>query len=108
MDLFIFDYFYYFLTLYWVISITCLFFPNIISQKASKKKTFDKHIKNGKVINISHRGGSRENFENTFKAFEHSVKNCNAEILELDIQITKDKILVLNHDDNLKRTHGVE
>ncbi|XP_059511386.1 lysophospholipase D GDPD1 [Stegostoma tigrinum] len=56
---------------------------------------------------ISHRGGAGENLENTMAAFRHAVQ-LGTEMLELDCHITKDGQVVVSHDDNLKRTTGVD
>lgn len=41
-------------------------------------------------MHISHRGGSRENLENTMQAFKHAVA-LGTDMLEMDVCITKDK-----------------
>jgi glycerophosphoryl diester phosphodiesterase len=46
-------------------------------------------IKRNTVLHISHRGGSRENLENTIKAFDHAVK-LGTDVLEMDVCFTKD------------------
>lgn len=56
---------------------------------------------------IAHRGvfNNKDIPENSLKAFREAVKsNIN---VEFDVQITKDNILVVFHDDNLKRITGV-
>lgn len=62
----------------------------------------------GKPMICAHRGGASLNPENTLKAFKDVVKNYNVEILETDIWITKDNILVLNHDAHINRMSDVE
>ena len=56
---------------------------------------------------IAHRGvfNNKEVPENSVKAFSKAV-NLNIDV-EFDVQITKDNILVVFHDDNLKRMTGV-
>lgn len=51
----------------------------------------------------AHRGFSRAAPENTKYAFEAAMK-CNADYIELDVQLTKDEQLVVIHDDKLDRT----
>lgn len=55
---------------------------------------------------ISHRGGSAENLENTLTAFRHAQK-AGTDLLELDVQLTKDKKVVVSHDNTLLRSAGV-
>ncbi len=51
---------------------------------------------------IAHRGLYTENIpENSLGAFENAVKNNY--VIELDVQFTKDKEVVVFHDENLKR-----
>ena len=56
---------------------------------------------------IAHRG-IHDNIdipENTLQAFKKAVKNNIS--IELDVQLTKDNVLVIFHDDNLKRMTGI-
>ena len=54
----------------------------------------------------AHRGDSVTAPENTLKAFESAIEH-NADYIELDVQQTKDGIIVVMHDSNLKRTTGL-
>ena len=54
----------------------------------------------------AHRGASVKYPENTMSAFK-GAKELNRDWIELDVQQTKDKKLVVLHDSNLKRTTGV-
>lgn len=56
----------------------------------------------------AHRGGKTLNPENTFKAMDFSVENYNIDIIELDLCLTKDKYLILNHNSTLNSTTDVE
>jgi len=61
-----------------------------------------------RVLNIAHQGGEDEFPSNTMYAFEHSVK-AGADMLELDVGVTKDDKVVVMHDTTLDRTtngHG--
>lgn len=52
----------------------------------------------------SHRGASSSALENTWPAF---LKACELGVgIELDVQITKDGVVLVYHDDNLKRLSG--
>ena len=55
-------------------------------------------------IRIAHRGGMALYPENTLEAFHSSVENHNVEMLELDLQITKDSKVIVLHDDSIDRT----
>ena len=55
----------------------------------------------------AHRGYSAEAPENTIPAFEAAINNY-ADYVELDVQETKDGVVVVMHDSNTKRTTGVK
>lgn len=59
------------------------------------------------IINYAHRGASEYFPENTFRSFYAGLE-MGADGIETDIQRTKDGVLVLHHDDTLKRIVGVE
>ena len=70
---------------------------------------FHKYLKNKTPLAIAHRGGSNSGIENTMEAFENAI-NMGFKSLETDIQITKDKKLVVFHDlklDRLTNTRGL-
>ena len=54
----------------------------------------------------AHRGGARMAPENTISALEQAI-STGADMAEIDVQETRDKELILLHDDSLKRTAGV-
>ncbi len=54
----------------------------------------------------AHRGDSGHAPENTMSAISMAVEN-QADIIEIDVRQTKDGVFVLMHDENLKRTTGV-
>lgn len=86
---------------YILVSTFFFFFPNFLHKKKSQS------IKKTEFLVISHRGGSGENIENTITAFQHS-KNIGVDIIELDVHLTRDGIVVVSHDNNLKRSTGVD
>ena len=62
------------------------------------------HNPNSKyVVVASHRGDWRNYPENSIPAIE-SVIRMEADIVEIDIHMTSDSVLVLCHDDNVRRT----
>jgi hypothetical protein len=56
---------------------------------------------------MSHRGGSREYVENTMPAFRYSA-GIQVDLLEMDVQLTKDGQVVIFHDNTLERMCGVK
>lgn len=54
---------------------------------------------------IAHRGYKAKYPENTLSAFRAAI-NAGAHAVETDLHITKDEIIVLSHDANLKRCFG--
>jgi glycerophosphoryl diester phosphodiesterase len=46
----------------------------------------------------AHRGGGNLNPENTFKAIDYSFDNFHVDIIEIDVCLTKDDHLILNHN----------
>ncbi|XP_063157393.1 lysophospholipase D GDPD3 isoform X2 [Candoia aspera] len=58
-----------------------------------------------RCLHVSHRGGAGDQIENTLGAFKNAV-NQGTNLLELDCHITKDGVVVVSHDDNLKRETG--
>ena len=54
----------------------------------------------------AHRGSSKEAPENTMAAMEKAVKDL-ADFVEIDVQETKDGVVVLGHDTTLKRVAGI-
>ena len=55
---------------------------------------------------MAHRGLSADAPENTLYAFSDAI-SAGADFIELDVQQTRDGVLVVMHDSNLKRTTGV-
>lgn len=61
-------------------------------------------VKNNKRFIIAHRGASGTMIENTMPAYEKAVE-FGAKVLEIDVQVSKDKIAFAFHDMNLKRVN---
>ena len=59
------------------------------------------------VANVAHRGASAYAPENTLAAVREGI-NMDSDLIEVDVQRTKDGELVLIHDTNLARTTDVE
>lgn len=60
---------------------------------------------NNKILLIGHRGANKEAPENTLKSFKKAIE-LGADYIEFDIHITKDKEIVIMHDENTYRTTG--
>ena len=60
-----------------------------------------------RVANVAHRGASAYAPENTLAALR-KARSQGADIVEVDVQQTKDRKLVLMHDTTLRRTTNVE
>ncbi len=58
------------------------------------------------IIILAHRGGCGEGVENVLPTFEKSLA-AGIRAFELDLRISKDGKIVLQHDETLKRTAGV-
>jgi len=56
-----------------------------------------------RIIKIAHRGASAYEPENTLRAFEEAIR-LGADMIELDVRLSKDGELVVIHDDRLERT----
>ena len=89
-----------------------IFFVLIVINVIPPKKAIDVNpfiIGEGeKPLIAAHRGGKNLNPENTFKAMDYSIKNYNIDIIELDLCLTKDEYLILNHNLTLNKTTDVE
>lgn len=59
------------------------------------------------VENVAHRGASHYAPENTLAAVKEAAKR-HATLFEIDVQLTRDKQLILMHDTNLARTTDAE
>lgn len=60
--------------------------------------------KDDKVLISAHRGGAELNPENTKMAFDYVIKETDyCDIIEIDVWMTSDNIVVINHDDTLNR-----
>jgi glycerophosphoryl diester phosphodiesterase len=64
------------------------------------------HARHCKFLVIAHRGASYYAPENTMAAFRKAVE-MQADMIELDVQLSRDGVPVACHDDNLKRLAGL-
>ncbi len=56
-----------------------------------------------RILNIAHRGGNRAAPEATLEAFTTALE-LGADVLEMDVQRTRDGVIVVLHDDTVDRT----
>ena len=59
------------------------------------------------MIIIAHRGGDRVYQENSLSAVKHAFR-IGADVAEIDSQLSKDKVPIVIHDDNLKRLFSID
>lgn len=57
------------------------------------------------ILNIAHRGGAGERPESTLEAFRHALA-VGADVLELDVRLSREGALVVSHDPDLERITG--
>lgn len=62
---------------------------------------------NPDTVVVAHRAGAAFAPENTLAALQYAI-DAKADIAEIDVQQTQDKVLIAAHDNNLKRTTGVD
>lgn len=79
---------------------------NIFYLSVVTDKDFDWNIQLFEHTQVTaHRGNSSSAPENTLPAFESAIEQ-RADYIELDVQQTKDGVIVVMHDPNLKRISG--
>ncbi len=64
-------------------------------------------MKKSYPLNIAHRGLHDKYPENTIESF-HAAWELGCDMVEFDIQLSKDNIPIVFHDDNLKRLCGFD
>lgn len=93
-----------------IIFVICLIFTVfaiIPPKKAMEDNPFI--IEDGqRPLIAAHRGGKLLNPENTLMAMDYAVKELKVDILEMDLCITKDEFLILNHNDTINSCTDVE
>jgi len=73
--------------------------PDKVSVIREKLMTRDK----SSVIVVAHRGDWRNFSENSLEAIDNAIK-MGVDVVELDVQMTKDSVIILMHDKTLDRT----
>ena len=77
--------------------------PLLALALAAPAAAADNQWLSARVLNIAHQGGEDEFPSNTLYAFKSAVK-AGADMLELDVGVTKDGKVVVSHDTTLNRT----
>lgn len=73
-----------------------------------KNNIDDKNLYVSNTVSVvAHRGDSIDAPENTIPAFEKAI-DLNVDYIELDVEETKDGVVVVTHDHNLKRRTGYD
>lgn len=90
-----------------LIVVICACLVNMTYVEIISDNSFNFHVQFlDRPVVSAHRGDSVSAPENTIPAFESAIAN-RADYAELDVQQTKDGVIVVMHDSNLKRTTGV-
>ncbi|MCM3651938.1 glycerophosphodiester phosphodiesterase [Metabacillus litoralis] len=75
-----------------------------VQQLYKKRGLFKKaNLNKPSILVVAHRGASGYAPENTMVAFKKALE-LKADFIELDVQMTKDNVLVVIHDSNVART----
>lgn len=83
----------------------CLFITGATAQSERAEMLREKILSGdtSTVIVVAHRGDWRYAPENSIAAIEHSIA-IGVDVVELDLQLTKDSVLIVMHDSKLERT----
>ena len=82
--------------------LTIFIFFLVVNVVPHKKVIVENPWITGKTLISAHRGGSLLNPENTEKAFDYVIMETTyTDVVEIDVQITKDDVLVICHDSDI-------
>lgn len=73
------------------------------NSKVVRGKLKDRDSKSNRLWNIAHRGASGHAPEHTMPAYRLG-KEMNGDFIEIDLQMTKDGVLIVMHDEKIDRT----
>lgn len=84
-----------------------LIFAGTVSKyrNSSEEIKFYHSFRNLKPDIMAHRGSTKNSMENTMESINEAIDN-GADFVEIDVVLTKDNIVILSHDHNLKRLTG--
>ena len=77
--------------------------PATTTTPSAGPPTIEELIATGEVLNIAHAGGDQAWPHSTFYAFDRAVE-AGADVLEMDVQLTGDGVLIVQHDDTVDGT----
>jgi glycerophosphoryl diester phosphodiesterase len=77
--------------------------PSTAAPDDVERPTVDELLASDHVLNIAHAGGDQAWPHSTFYAFDHAVA-AGADVLEMDVQLTGDGVLIVQHDDTVDGT----
>ena len=77
--------------------------PATEAPDVASRPTVDDLLDAGAALNIAHAGGDQAWPHSTFYAFDHAV-DAGADVLEMDVQLTGDGVLIVQHDDTVDGT----
>ncbi len=89
--------------------ISPLFFASLLLFSFQADQPFSKILaafhngKSGYVMVAAHRASNKMYVENSVSAIRHAIE-IGVDIIELDVKVTKDSVVVLNHDGKIDRT----
>lgn len=84
-----------------------LIFAGTVSKyrNSSEEIKFYHSFRNLKPDIMAHRGSTKNSMENTMESINEAIDN-GADFVEIDVVLTKDNVVILSHDHNLKRLTG--
>jgi glycerophosphoryl diester phosphodiesterase len=77
--------------------------PSTGAPAPARPPTIDELLASGRVLNIAHAGGDQDHPHSTMYAYRQSVA-AGADVLELDVQLTADGVLIVQHDPDTQKT----
>ncbi len=96
----------YYLVLSLIVSAATLSACGGASSPSPDARTVADTLALGRPVVLAHAGGNNTHPHSTPYAFAEAVKN-GADILDMDVQLSKDGVLVVHHDDSLDRTTNI-
>ena len=86
-----------------VVSFILFLWPNLLHRKHyHRHQSILLSFLPNKILLIAHRGGSLLALENTFQSFDKAL-SVGADVLEMDVCVTRDQEIVVCHDPILTR-----
>lgn len=74
-----------------------------IAEPTTATPTIDELLAMGRPLNLAHAGGDQAAPHSTMFAFRSAVE-AGVDVLELDVQLTSDGVLIVQHDDTVDKT----